>query len=47
MNDIDDQGPGPPQFNFANQFKWIPRMKLKVFVLRDANSGPHLTFLWT
>ena len=32
---------------FANQFVYITREKSRVFDLKVATSGPHLTFLWT
>ena len=44
-NHIDPGGPGPLNLMFANQFKRITRVKLKVFILKVANLGPHLTFL--
>ena len=44
-NNIDDQEARAPQFNFFNQFKCMARVKLRVFVLKVATSGPHLTFL--
>ena len=34
----------PSSFNFSNQFKHITRVKLRVFVLKAATSGPHQTF---
>ena len=34
----------PPQLNFGNQFTCITWVKLRVFVLKHATSGPHLTF---
>ena len=37
-NNIDDEGPA--QFDFANQFNCIIRMKLKVFVLKVATIDP-------
>ena len=40
-------GAGPLFSIFANQFKRITRVKLRVFVLKVATSGPHLTFLST
>ena len=39
--------PAPLNLMFANQFKRIKRVKLKVFILKVANWGPYLTFLWT
>ena len=38
---------GPSSFNlmFANQFKRITQVKLRVFILKVANWSPHLTFL--
>ena len=44
-NNIDNQGARPPQFNFAKQFKCITWVKIRVVVLKIANSGPRLTFL--
>ena len=44
-NNIDLRGPGPLNLIFANQFKRIIRVKLKVFILKVANSGPRVTFL--
>ena len=44
-NNIDPKGPGPLNLMFANQFKRITRVKLRVFILKVANSGPHVTFL--
>ena len=41
------RGPVLSQFIFTNQFKCANRVKLKVFVLKVATSGPHLTFLST
>ena len=38
-------GPGPFNLMFANQFQCITRVKLRVFILKVANKGPHLTFL--
>ena len=48
MNNIDNQGARAPLNSiFANQFKCITREKLRVFVLKFAIPGPHLTFSWT
>ena len=48
VNNINDHGPRAPLNSiFANQFKYITLEKLRVFVLKFAISGPHLTFLWT
>ena len=44
-NNIDPWGPGPFNLIFADQFKRITRVKLKVFILKVANWGPHRTFL--
>ena len=43
-NNIDNRVPGPLNLIFANQFKCITRVKLRVFVLKVAISRPHLTF---
>ena len=43
-HNIDGQGARPPRFNFFNQFKCFSRVKLWIFVLKVATSGPHLTF---
>ena len=39
------QGRGPLNLMFFNQFKRIARVKLSVFILKIANSGPHVTLL--
>ena len=44
-NNIDQGVPGPLNLMFANQFKRITRVKLRVFILKVANSGLHVTFL--
>ena len=44
-NNIDPGCPCPLNLIFANQFKRITGVKLRVFILKVANSGPHLTFL--
>ena len=36
-NNIDPRGPGPFNLMFANQFKRIVRVKLRVFILKVAN----------
>ena len=36
-NNIDPGGPGPFNLMFANQFKRIARVKLRVFILKVAN----------
>ena len=46
-NNIVKGGPGPLNLMFANQFQRIARVTLRVFILKVANWGPHLTFLWT
>ena len=46
-NNINPGGPGPFNLMFANQFKRVTQVKLWVFVLKVANSGPHVTFLRT
>ena len=46
-NNIDPGGPGLLNLIFANQFNCIIRVKLRVFILKVANWGIHLTFLWT
>ena len=38
-------GPGPPNLLLANQFKRVTRVKIRIFILKFANSGAHLTFL--
>ena len=42
---INPGGQGPLNLMFANQFKRITRVKLRVFIPKVANSGPHVTFL--
>ena len=44
-NKIDPGDPELLNLMFANQFKRITRVKLKIFILKVANSGPHVTFL--
>ena len=44
-NNIDPVGQGFLNLMFANQFKRITQMKLRVFILKVANSVPHVTFL--
>ena len=44
-NIIDPRGTGPLNLIFANQFKCITRVKLRIFFLKVANAGRHLTFL--
>ena len=44
-NNSDLGGPGPLNLIFANQFKCITQVKLRVFILKVTNSGPHLIFL--
>ena len=44
-NTFDPGGPGPLTSIFANQFKRITRVKLRVFILKVVNYGHHLTFL--
>ena len=45
-NNINNQvAPAPSIQIFANQFKSITRVKLRVLVLKVATSDPHLTFL--
>ena len=44
-NNIDAGGSGPLNLIFVDQFKRINRVKLRVFILKVANYGPHLTFL--
>ena len=39
------QGPGTLNLMFAKQFKRLTRVKLRVFILKVATSGPHVTFL--
>ena len=46
-NNSDLEGPGPLNLIFANQFKRITQVKLRVLILKLANSGPHLTLSWT
>ena len=46
-NDIDPDGPGPLDLIFANQLKRLTRVKLRVFILKVASSGLHVTFLRT
>ena len=46
-NNIVSGDPGPFNLMFPNKFKRITQAKLRVFILKVRNSGPHLTFLWT
>ena len=46
-NNIDPGGRGPLSLMFAYHFNRITRVKLRVFILKFANSDPHVTFLWT
>ena len=46
-NNIVPKGVGPFNWIVANQFKRITQVKLKVFILKVANWGPHLTFSCT
>ena len=41
---MDNQGARVPQFIFANYFIGETRVKLRVFVLKVAILGPHVTF---
>ena len=43
-NNIHPGGSGPLNLMFANQFKRITRVNLRVFILKVANWGPHRTF---
>ena len=43
-NNIDKEGSGPLNSFFPNRFKCITQVKLRVFVLKVATSGPDLTF---
>ena len=43
-NNIVPRGPGPFNLMFTNQFKRITRVKVRVFILKVANWGPHITF---
>ena len=36
---------GPLNLMFFNQFERITRVKLRVFIVKVANSGPRVTFL--
>ena len=46
INNIEDQGRRVPLNSiFASKFKRITRKKWRIFVLKVANSGPHLAFL--
>ena len=46
-NNSDDQGARAPlNSSFANHFKCITRVKLRVFVLKIASSSPLLTFFY-
>ena len=44
-NNIDPGGPAPLNLMFFNQFKRITRVKLRVFIVKFANSGPPVIFL--
>ena len=46
-NNIDDQGAGPPQFDFYQSIKMNNLSEIKSFYLKVATSGSHLTFLKT
>ena len=46
-NNIDPGSPGTFNLMPANQFKRITRVKVRVFIVKVAQWGPHLTFLWT
>ena len=46
-SNIDSEGPGPLNLIFANQFKRVIQVKIRVFILKVANSGPHVSFVWT
>ena len=46
-NNIVPGDPGPFNLMFANQFKRMTWVKLRVFILKVVNWGPHLMFLWT
>ena len=43
-NNIDEEGARAPSIQFCEPNKRIVRVKLIVFVLTVATSGPHLTF---
>ena len=42
---ISIQGAEDLNVMFANHFNRITRVKLRIFILKVANLGPHLTFL--
>ena len=44
-NNIDNQGAKVPQFNFYKLIYMRYPGEIKIFVLKAAVSGPHLTFL--
>ena len=44
-NKIDSAGQVPLNLMFAYQFNRITRVKLRIFILKVANSGPHVTVL--
>ena len=46
-NNIDDQGAGPPQFNFCQAIKMNNLAETKGFYLKVATSGSQLIFLKT
>ena len=46
-NNIDDQGAGPPQFNFYQSIKMNNLAEIKSFDLKVATLDSHLTFLKT
>ena len=43
-NNIDNQGAGPPQFNFCQSIEMNNLAEIKGFYLKVATSGSHLTF---
>ena len=44
-NNIDPGGPGPLNLIFANQFKRVTQVKIRIFILKVANSGPYVIFV--
>ena len=44
-NNIDPGGRGSLNFMLSNQFTRITQMKLRVFILKVANSEPRVNFL--
>ena len=43
----DDRGPGPSKFNFCQSIKMYNPAEIRVFIIKVATTGSHLTFLKT